>query len=488
MASTAPNATNTDAQSLTSAEEKLENRLLPTIGQRARLGALFLCTVSVLLVFVDGSSGGEHVVPVVALQLVRVAAFGALAVFFGRPCEDALATRAALGGVAVLAATCTVIGPLRADLAPQMVVAMGSVFGCATLLPWGPWPQAAAAAMLGAAVVLNGLLLEGGEGAVVTPNSSFAYFVSLAGSVYLAALEARRRRAAAEALAEIRRADTGLRGLNEALENRVAERTCDLARVNRDLEASNVSLVAANRNLEEAYRELEGFTHSVSHDLRVPLRVINGLSQLALEEYGARLDEAGRGYLVRIAQAAVGVGEVGDELLTLARVTRAPIVVEQVDMGAIARELLAERQTADSGRRVDVRIANGLRVWGDPNLLRIVLGHLISNAWKFTWQRDPALIEVGPVVADGQRGVFVRDDGIGFEAELAGKLFGRFERLHDQSQLKGTGIGLAIVQRIVYRHGGRVWAEGSPGKGATFSLSLPAAVGDDAAIPDHARR
>lgn len=468
-----------------SADETLEKRLLPTLAERARLGALFLCTASVSLVIGDGLHGGEHVVPVVALQLLRVVVFAAAVVFFGSPRGDALATRVALGAVAVLAASGAVIGPLRGDFGPQMVVAMGTVFGSAALLPWGMRAQTAAATMLSAAVAINAVILEGEGGAVVTPNSIFAYLVSMAGSVYLTGLDARRRRAAADALIEVRLAGSGLRELNDALERRVAERTADLAQANRDMEASNVSLVVTNRSLEEAYRELEGFTHSVSHDLRVPLRVINGLSQLALEECGTVLDDAGRGYLVRIADAAVRVGVIGDDLLMLARVTRAPIVAEEVDMSAIARELLEERRRADPERRVSTSIADSLRVYGDPNLLRIALGHLIANAWKFTWQRDPALIEVGEVLADGQRGVFVRDDGIGFDAELSGKLFGRFERLHDQSELKGTGIGLAIVQRIVRRHGGRVWAEGQPGRGATFRLCLPVAGSEGSSALHH---
>ncbi|MBI5505009.1 MAG: hypothetical protein HY899_09400 [Deltaproteobacteria bacterium] len=467
------------------AEDTLENRLLPSLSQRARLGMLFFCTASALLIVGDARRGGENVVAVVCLQFLRFVVFGAAAAYFSRPREDGVATRVTLGLVAMLAGTAAMIGPLRGDFTPLVVISMATAFGCAALLPWGAWAQATAVAILSTAVVINGLRVEGLWGTVVTPNSVFAYCVSMAGSVYLAALEARRRRAAAEALIEVRRADSGLRGLNDALERRVAERTIDLARANRDLEASNLNLVVANRNLEEAYRELEGFTHSVSHDLRVPLRVINGLSQLALEECGGVLDEAGRGYLVRIAQSAVRVGVVGDDLLTLARVTRAPMVAEEVDMSAIARELLAERRAAEPARRVDVSIADGLRTHGDPRLLRIALGHLIANAWKFTWERDPARIEIGEVLADGQRGVFVRDDGIGFATELSGKLFGRFERLHDQSELKGTGIGLAIVQRIVRRHGGRVWAEGQPGKGATFRLCLPAAGSEGNAAPHH---
>ena len=453
-------------------KETLEQRLLPSIGKRARLGAMFLCMASVLLVVGDSWQGGANAASVVSLQMLRVVMFAAIARFFSRPREDQLATRVTLGGIALLALSTAVIGPLRMDIGPQIVVAMGITFGCAALIPWGPLPQAIAATILTAAIAANVVIIHGGH-AMVTPNAAFAYFVAIAGSIYLAALDAMRRRAAVEALAEVRRADSGLRELNDALERRVADRTTDLARANRDLESSNRSLVLANRSLEEAYHELEGFTHSVSHDLRVPLRVINGLSELALEEYGPALDESGCGYLRRIAQAAVRVGAVGDDLLTLARVTRAPIAAQEVDMSAMARELLADCRRAEPDRAVEVSVAENLRAYGDQTLVHIALEHLISNAWKFTWQRDPARIEIGEVVLDGQRGVFVRDNGIGFAEELADKLFGRFERLHEESQLNGTGIGLAIVQRIVHRHGGRVWAEGQPGKGATLRLCLP---------------
>jgi len=456
------------------AGETLEHRLLPKIGQRARLGALFLCTVSVLLAVGDASHGGEHVVAVVVLQLLRVVVFGAVFVFFGQPRGDAVATRVALGTVAVLAGTAAAIGPLRGDFGPQVVVAMGAALGSAALIPWGVWPQLSAAAILSVAVAVNAVVLPGDSSAVVTPNSTFAFLVAMAGSVYLGALDARRRRAAVETLGELRFADSQLRALNDALERRVATRTADLARVNRDLEVSNLSLVAANRDLEEAYRELEGFTHSVSHDLRVPLRVINGLSQLALEECGAALDEAGRGYLERIAKAAVRVGAVSDDMLTLARVTRAPIAAGEVDLYALAHSLLAERAAAERGRRVELHVAEGLRAYGDRNLLRIALGHLIANAWKFTGHRDPGIIEIGAFAVDGQRGVFVRDNGIGIAAEACANLFDRFEGRHDKSELKGAGFGLAIVQRVVRRHGGRVWAEGEPGKGATFRVCLPA--------------
>lgn len=260
---------------------------------------------------------------------------------------------------------------------------------------------------------------------------------------------------------------------NESLERRVAERTAALAEANRELEESNACMASTNRDLEAAWTELEGYTHSVSHDLRVPLRVIHGLSGLTLEEHGASLGEEGRVYLRRIGDAAIRLGQLGDDLLLLARVTRAPMATAHVDLSAEARDVFDAIRKSDPARAVDFRVDEGLSARGDRALLRIVLQQLLDNAWKFTRGRERATIAVARAFEDGQAGFAVRDDGAGFDMDFAGKLFGRFERIHDDAAIEGRGIGLAIAQRIVHRHGGRIRAEGRPGAGATFTVTLP---------------
>jgi len=458
-------------RSLTS-DPTLEKRLLPDIEERARAGLAFLAVASAVLVAVDFQSESPNAMRMALIDLCRVLAFGALFAFLRRPRGPIVARLAGLAGIAVLSSTSAVMGPLRGDFGPHLVVAVATGLGCAAGIPWGVWPQIAATMILTAGLVVNLALLPDHGGGIVSTNGVFAYLMTMGSSIYIAALDGFRRRAAAEALGEAQRADEALRDLNETLERSVRERTADLARANAELELSNRELATTNRSLEQAYRELQGFTQTVSHDLRVPLRVIHGLSHLALEQYGEKLDEQGRGYLARIGESAVRLGMIGDDLLTLARVTRATMLSEAVDITALARSVVEAQRRQEPQRQVEVSIEEGLSAHGDPFLLRIVLEQLVSNCWKFTRDRQQARIDVAGLAA-GEHGFLVRDNGIGFPAEFAGKLFARFERLHDQPDLEGTGIGLAIVQRIVSRHGGRVWAERNPDAGATFSVALP---------------
>ena len=244
-------------------------------------------------------------------------------------------------------------------------------------------------------------------------------------------------------------------GLNVELERRVTERT---------------------KQLELANKELESFSYSVSHDLRAPLRAIDGFSQALVEDYADRFDERGKNYLDRVRKAAQRMADLIDALLKLARVARAEITSGTVEMSQIAQSVVDEVRENELTRMVAVSIAPGLLAAGEPHLLRLVLENLIGNAWKFTRGVRDARIEFG---ANG-REFYVRDNGAGFDMTYKNKLFGAFQRLHSAEEYEGTGIGLATVARIIHRHGGTLRAEGEVGKGATFYFELP--DGSDGAL------
>ena len=225
---------------------------------------------------------------------------------------------------------------------------------------------------------------------------------------------------------------------------------------------------------ETANRELEAFSYSVSHDLRAPLRALDGYSRLLLEDHAERLDDGGKDYLERIGAEARRMGRLIDDLLALSRVTRAEISRAKVDLSGIAHGIVERLRAADQERAVDVKLDDDLMTNGDERLLQIALENLLNNAWKFTRKRDGARIEIGRTRLSGEAVFFIRDNGAGFDMAYANKLFGAFQRLHNDREFEGTGIGLATVQRIVDRHGGRVWAEGAVGEGASFYFTLPA--------------
>jgi signal transduction histidine kinase len=254
-----------------------------------------------------------------------------------------------------------------------------------------------------------------------------------------------------EMIEEIQLQEAELRTAHDRLEQRVAERTAQL-------ETSN--------------RELEAFSYSVSHDLRAPLRSIEGFSRALMEDCADRLDEAGKDSLNRVIASTVRMGQLIDGLLNLSRVTRAEIRGRRVDLSGLAREIVDELRQGEGGRRVQCDVAGGAVVEGDPALLRAVLQNLIGNAWKFTRKRDEARIEFGVAKESGETAFFVRDNGAGFDMIYSDKLFGAFQRLHGQNEFPGIGIGLATVQRIVNRHGGRAWATGAPDQGATIYFTL----------------
>lgn len=256
------------------------------------------------------------------------------------------------------------------------------------------------------------------------------------------------QRSAAEALRE---SEERYRSLADALERRVAEQTAELRATNAELEA---------------------FAYSVSHDLRAPLRAIDGFSQRLAQECGDAIGEGGRHYLERVRAGCRRMGSLIDDLLDLSRVTRAEMQRETVDLSALARVLDDEIRAAEPERHTETRIQAGVQAEGDRRLLRILLWNLLSNAWKFTARRTPARIEFGVDQRDGRPVYLVRDNGAGFDPQFSAKLFGPFQRLHGVSEFPGNGIGLATVQRIVHRHGGEVWAEAAVDEGATFYFTL----------------
>lgn len=254
-----------------------------------------------------------------------------------------------------------------------------------------------------------------------------------------------------EMLSEIQERDAALQQAQKELEQRVQERTAQLSAANQELEA---------------------FSYSVSHDLRAPLRSIDGFSQALLEDYADKLDEVGKDHLRRARSAANRMAQLIDDLLNLSRVTRAEMAHEKVDLSYLAREVAAEFQKTHPERSAQFLITPGLLDTCDARLLRQVFENLFSNAWKFTSKHPHARIEFGIADHNGIPTYFVRDDGAGFEMEYSARLFGAFQRLHTVREFPGTGVGLATVQRIIHRHGGRVWAEGQVGKGATFYFTL----------------
>jgi two-component system sensor histidine kinase/response regulator len=226
------------------------------------------------------------------------------------------------------------------------------------------------------------------------------------------------------------------------------------------------------RDLEHKNRELESFSYAVSHDLRAPLRRIDSFSRAVLESQGDRLDEAGQRFLSRVREASQQMSDLIDDVLYLSRVTRADLRDQEVDLSSLATLALARLQEAEPTRQVEIKIRPAVVVTGDGQLLRIALENLLENAWKFTAKEPSARIEFGVTQVAGEPTYFVRDNGAGFDMTYADRLFGPFQRLHPQTEFPGSGIGLATVQRIIHRHGGRVWAEGLVGQGATFQFTL----------------
>jgi signal transduction histidine kinase len=255
----------------------------------------------------------------------------------------------------------------------------------------------------------------------------------------------------------------------DAMAHDIAADREQLARINEELEAR---VEARTRDLADANQEYQAFAYSVSHDLRAPLRGLTGFSQVLLDDYGEQLDETARDYLRRIQRASQRMSRLIDGLLKLSRLGRSEIECSPLDLSRMAAEILRELADADSGRNVQTVVEPGVTGSGDPRLVRDVLQNLLGNAWKFTSKTDRARIEFGSRQEGQETVYFVRDNGAGFDQAYAHKLFTPFLRLHANEEFEGDGIGLSTVQRIIHRHGGRVWGEGQLGKGASFYFTL----------------
>ena len=283
---------------------------------------------------------------------------------------------------------------------------------------------------------------------------------------------------------ELAGARDDLAKLNAQLEDKVMERTASLEaeiterkraqeeirKLNEELE---LRVVKRTEQLLVANRELEAFSYSVSHDLRTPLRSIDGFSRILLEDYADKLDDEGRDCLETVRAATQKMGHLIDDMLQLSRITRSEIHVRPVNLSLQVADLAKDLRKTNPGRTVEVVIEPDLIALADPRLIEIALGNLLGNAWKFTSQQPAARIEFGRKMDHGLPTYFLRDNGAGFDMAYAEKLFGAFQRLHTVDEFPGTGVGLATVQRVIHRHGGKVWAEAKVGEGATFYFSLP---------------
>jgi PAS domain S-box-containing protein len=261
-------------------------------------------------------------------------------------------------------------------------------------------------------------------------------------------------------ITERRRAELAVKELNATLELRVAERTSEL---------------------QSTIRDLQTFSYSISHDLRTPLRSINSFASVLLEDFSAELNEEGKRLVKSIVQRTVTMGALIDDLLSFSRISRQQLKLQQIDMTVLAREVIAT--LPDSGNRVAFKVPQLPAARGDRSMIAQVLENLIANAVKFSRKVEQPRVELGSLAGEGEVVYFVKDNGIGFDMKYVDAIFGVFQRLHSSEDFEGTGVGLAIVEQIITKHGGRVWAEGSPGEGATFYFSLPQSEADEAGTP-----
>jgi signal transduction histidine kinase len=275
-----------------------------------------------------------------------------------------------------------------------------------------------------------------------------------------------------EMLSQIEVREDALQKAHDKLEVRVEERTRELQQEIAERKRGEETLKKYAAQLEVVNKELEAFSYSVSHDLRAPLRHLDGFSQILLEDYTEKLDDQGRRYINQVRQASQQMAQLIDDLLNLSRITRTELRRESVDLTRIVETVAEELKKTEPDRTIEIVIEKGVTTDGDARLLHILLDNLLGNAWKYTGKRLQARIEFGRTMRDGKTAYFVRDNGAGFDMAYTHKLFGAFQRLHSVSEFPGTGIGLATVQRIVHKHGGKVWAEGVVDLGATFYFTI----------------
>lgn len=275
------------------------------------------------------------------------------------------------------------------------------------------------------------------------------------------------------------------------LEERIAERMAQLSQINQELlkeiserRHAEEEVSKLNRQLEQraglleaTNKELETFSYSVSHDLRAPLRLINGFAKILYDRYNATLDATAQDYLKLIQDGAKHMDKLMNDLLKMGQIGRQELVCRPTDLNSLVGSVLQDLQPECEGRQIDWRIGELSSVDCDPGLMRQVFANLLANAVKYTRPREKAVIEVGQVTLEGAPAVFIRDNGAGFDQQYAHKLFGVFQRLHSAQEFEGTGVGLAIVQRIVQKHGGRIWAQAEVDKGATFFIALAVSQG-----------
>jgi two-component system sensor kinase len=240
-----------------------------------------------------------------------------------------------------------------------------------------------------------------------------------------------------------------------------------------DIEVERVRAEQARVHLESVNRELEGFSYSVSHDLRAPLRAISGFAEAVMEDYAPKLDDEGKRYLGLIQDNAHKMGQLIDDLLAFSRLGRQELTVAEIDIEALSSEVFEELQAQFPKRDIEFTVQSVPHAYADRTLMRQVLTNLLSNAVKFTRPREKACIEFGYLPKPDGGAYYIKDNGVGFDMQYVGKLFGVFQRLHSDKEFEGTGVGLALVHRIVTRHGGRTWAEGKVDEGATFYFTLP---------------
>ena len=297
---------------------------------------------------------------------------------------------------------------------------------------------------------LGALTIQSAEEAAFS-QEDIETFQTMADHLANAILNARLYDQAGKELEERKHAEGEVRQLNAELEERVQTRTQDLQAANRDMEA---------------------FSYSVSHDLRAPLRAIDGFSRILMDDFLATLPEDGAAYLQKIRRASSQMAQLIDDLLRLSRINRAEMRSDPVNLSMLVQSVVNELQSREPGRVVSIEIAPDLQTQGDERLLRVAIENLMSNAWKFTGKTAQPKIEVGQIKTGDNKTFYIRDNGVGFDMAYSGKLFGAFQRLHSTDEFPGTGIGLAIVQRVIHKHSGRVWAEAEKGKGATFYFTL----------------